>query len=88
MTNPNDIASSNPRVIVHAELCKGCGLCISACPKGALTLSERTNRNGYRFCAPVGEVCIGCGTCYYSCPEPGAILVYGRERKTSSEKAS
>jgi len=60
---------------VDAEECKGCGLCVEACPLKAIGLSERLNRYGYRTAAYAGTGCTGCGICFMVCPEPGAITV-------------
>ena len=60
---------------VNAEECKGCGLCVEACPLKAIGLSERLNRYGYRTAAYAGTGCTGCGICFMVCPEPGAITV-------------
>lgn len=63
-TNPNE--------------CKGCGLCVEACPPKCLRLSARLNRYGYHPAEYVGEGCTGCGICYFACPEPGGIRVLRR----------
>ena len=52
------------------ERCKGCGLCVIACPKGLLAVSEKINRSGY----PVAEIadmksCTGCVLCAEMCPD-------------------
>ena len=48
------------------ELCKGCGLCVTACPKKILKL----NHKGH---APVEltkpEECVGCASCAMMCPD-------------------
>jgi heterodisulfide reductase subunit A len=45
---------------VDAEQCRGCGLCVAACPYGALSLEEGI--------AVVNEaLCKGCGTCAVAC---------------------
>lgn len=66
--------------MVDAERCKGCALCVSACPQGVLALSERFNAAGYhpvRLADTAG--CTGCVLCALMCPE-AALTVY-RQRK-------
>jgi len=63
---------------VDTEECKGCGLCIEACPPKAIRLSEGLNHYGYRTAHYVGAGCTGCGICFLVCPEPGAITVLRR----------
>ena len=60
---------------VDADECKGCGLCIEACPPKVIHLSQHLNHSGYRTAVYVGAGCTGCGICFMACPEPGAITV-------------
>lgn len=60
---------------VDVNECKGCGLCIEACPPKAIHLSEQLNHYGYRTATYKGSGCTGCGICFMTCPEPGAITV-------------
>ena len=60
---------------VDGNECKGCGLCIEACPPKVIRLSERLNHYGYRTATYLGAGCTGCGICFMACPEPGAITV-------------
>lgn len=71
---------STGRVEIEADLCKGCLLCIEACPPGVLVASESLNKMGYHPAEYVGERCTGCGICFYVCPEPGSLRVYKRIR--------
>ena len=61
---------------IAQELCKGCEICISFCPKGVITLSDKFNASGYlpAFFNDNGE-CTGCAICAVVCPEV-AIEVY------------
>ncbi len=59
------------KLIFREERCKGCGLCVNACPKDLLRLSNtRLNQKGY---TPVEltdpEACIGCASCAMMCPD-------------------
>jgi NAD-dependent dihydropyrimidine dehydrogenase PreA subunit len=60
---------------IDEEECKGCGLCIEACPPKVISLSERLNHYGYRTALYLGRGCTACGICFMACPEPGAITV-------------
>jgi 2-oxoglutarate ferredoxin oxidoreductase subunit delta len=61
---------------VDGDECKGCGLCVEACPPKVIGLTEKLNRFGYRTAKYTGRGCTGCGICFVVCPEPGAITVF------------
>ena len=54
----------------QSDLCKGCALCITVCPKHILALDESTNVKGYRpaVCTDVAA-CVGCASCARICPD-------------------
>lgn len=63
-------------VIIDRERCKGCGLCISACPHQVLAFSGELNRSGYTVVRMEQEQdCVGCAFCGQNCPDV-AIEVY------------
>lgn len=60
-----------PKVTFQEELCKGCELCITVCPKKIIVIAiDRMNSKGYRP-ATVHETekCIGCAFCARMCPD-------------------
>ena len=66
-----------PRVEINHDNCKGCELCIAACPVDVLEVDKITiNKMGYHPAHYKGDGCTGCGICFYACPEPFAITVY------------
>lgn len=73
------------KVTISTERCKGCGLCVEACPRSLLSLSAKElNEKGY---APVvmgdQSLCTGCGSCYRICPDC-VITVEREEEKPAS----
>jgi len=66
-------------VVIDRERCKGCGLCIAACPKKVLAFSSELNSSGYNVVhMEHPEDCIGCSFCALTCPDV-AIEVYREE---------
>jgi NAD-dependent dihydropyrimidine dehydrogenase PreA subunit len=71
-----DVAKKDRGILrVDGEECKGCGLCVEACPPKVIALSEKLNHYGYHTAIYSGAACTGCGICFMVCPEPGAITV-------------
>ena len=72
------------RMEITVDECKGCGLCIVACPVHVIEIDKAViNRQGYQPATYTGSGCTGCGTCFYTCPEPGAITVFRLAKKES-----
>lgn len=71
-------------VWVDSDRCKGCGLCVSACPTDSMRMGDGLNRLGYHpveFLAGTG--CTACGVCFYACPEPAALTVAQRRESAA-----
>jgi len=62
------------------ELCKGCELCIDACPQDSLQLSPKINTQGYHYAVLVKDNCTGCVNCALVCPD-AVITVYRESKK-------
>ncbi len=62
-------------VVIDIERCKGCGVCVVACPKNVLALSKNVNGKGYNYSEATIDECIGCASCAMVCPD-GVITVY------------
>lgn len=61
---------------VDTERCKGCELCIDACPRNSIVLADMVNHMGYRYAVQTApDVCNGCTSCGVMCPD-GCITVY------------
>lgn len=63
--------------VVDTERCKGCNLCVVACPLNVLELAPKeVNKKGYHFAREaVADRCTGCASCAIVCPD-GCITVY------------
>ena len=57
------------KIIIDTERCKGCGLCITVCPKKAIIISKNSNSIGYFPAQTNNSDCTGCGVCAIICPE-------------------
>lgn len=71
------MAKIHGAVTIEKERCKGCDLCVVACPCDVLVLQPKeVNDRGYHFAYPLNEeACIGCAACALVCPD-ACIEVY------------
>jgi len=70
-------------VMIDAERCKGCELCIPACPPKVLEMSTERNDRGERY-PLLSAGCTGCGACYQVCPDL-CFAVYRYDRPLEIE---
>ncbi len=59
------------KISFKSDVCKGCGLCVTACPKKIVALDENVlNAKGHHpaKCTDT-DACIGCASCALMCPD-------------------
>jgi 2-oxoglutarate ferredoxin oxidoreductase subunit beta len=74
-------------VLVEKDRCKGCGLCVHACPSHVLAMSHEINARGYFY--PLVEHpddCSGCRSCFLVCPDL-AVQVEHKGKSTAPPEA-
>ena len=73
-------------IVINEEMCKGCRLCVNACPLQLIQMGEHYNEQGYRPAVLVDpdERCTGCAACATMCPD-AVIVVF---RQVRSERVS
>lgn len=66
-------------IVVDTTRCKGCSLCVEACPQDVIALAKKVNIHGYPYVEAVkGDSCVGCASCAIVCPD-GCITVYRKK---------
>jgi len=73
-----DAAKTGNYIEINAERCKGCYLCITACPHDLIGKSDRLNASGCYPARPTEMAqykCTACGLCWQMCAD-AAITVY------------
>ena len=55
----------------RTDFCKGCGLCVNACPKNVLEISkDKINAKGHHPVEAINmDACVGCASCAIMCPD-------------------
>jgi len=74
------------RIEINEDNCKGCTLCLIACPQQVIEISnEHVNAKGYypAMLVDPNEKCTGCAICAVACPDV-CITVY---RQVSQRQA-
>jgi 2-oxoglutarate ferredoxin oxidoreductase subunit delta len=71
-----NMAKFKGAITVNTEQCKGCGVCVGACPDEVIALSHEVNSKGYTFAyMRQPAACTGCVSCAQVCPD-SVITVY------------
>lgn len=67
------------KLTISDEVCKGCGLCVRACPKNIVALSRtKLNSKGYHPAEITDiEKCIACAACARTCPDTAIEIEKG-----------
>ncbi len=66
-------------IVVDIEHCKGCEVCIDACPTQVIEMHEQVNGKGYHYAYMAQpDACTGCTNCAIVCPD-GVITVYRKK---------
>jgi 2-oxoglutarate ferredoxin oxidoreductase subunit delta len=75
-------------LVIDAERCKACELCIEFCPKQVLELGPSFNRLGHHpaVAVRIGD-CIGCQACVLMCPD-ACIELYRLPREKAPAEAA
>ena len=59
------------KITFKTDTCKGCGLCVDACPKKLLRISpDVINKKGHHPAEITdAAACVGCASCAMMCPD-------------------
>jgi 2-oxoglutarate ferredoxin oxidoreductase subunit delta len=64
-----------PAVIIDENNCKGCEMCVIACPKKIIQLNRsKINSKGYNPAHIIKSGCTSCGSCAVMCPDIAITL--------------
>ena len=75
------------RLVISARYCKGCGLCITACPERSLRFTGEISEHGFPIVEHIPDAeCTGCALCASMCPD-AAITVEVEEEPAAKGKS-
>ena len=63
-------------IVVDTQGCKGCEVCVGACPSEVIGIAKEVNGKGYHYAYMKNpDESTGCANCAIVCPD-GVISVY------------
>ena len=79
MIGKGEVEAEAATAEVDETLCRGCGLCVAACPYGARELNEE------RIAEVVEALCQGCGVCAAVCPSGASSIKHFTKQEIVAE---
>lgn len=68
------------KIVIDPKRCKGCTLCVAACPRKMIEISKELSESGvYPACFIDDGKCTGCTLCAVVCPDV-AIEVFNEDK--------
>jgi len=78
------MAKAKGDILINIEKCKGCEICMDACPEDVIAMSKVVNKKGYLYAVKITDSCTGCINCALVCPD--AVITVFRETKQKKEQ--
>jgi len=78
------MAKAKGDILINIEKCKGCEICMNACPEDVIAMSKVVNQKGYLYAVKITDSCTGCTNCALVCPD--AVITEYREIKQKKEQ--
>ena len=78
------MAKAKGDITIDIEKCKGCEICVDACPEDVIAMSKEVNQKGYLYAVKIEDGCTGCTSCALVCPD--AVITVFREVKQKKEQ--
>lgn len=72
------LGGMNVALDINQKFCKGCGICVTFCPKQVLALDERG-----KIFARDPDKCVSCGQCELRCPDFAIKVVKASKGETN-----
>lgn len=86
--NESNKNEQKAKIIIDEHYCKGCGLCVDACPQHIIEIADYVSDKGYypAICPDPLSKCTGCTLCAKVCPDVAIEVFMKKKSKLAGGK--